>query len=167
MPNRADYDKLYIDIAVRIAKMSKARRKKVGAIIVKDHCIVSYGWNGTASGEDNCCENPKIGIDFSLNPDGVLKDRFKPNDHITKDSVIHAEMNALLKMVGSSGDATGATMYITISPCLICSRFIYQSKAIKEVVYGKMYKDLDGANWLKKKRILVRERSDDKLQFIQ
>ena len=40
------YDKLYMDIAVRVSQMSHALRAQVGAVIVKDDRIISMGWNG-------------------------------------------------------------------------------------------------------------------------
>ncbi len=143
MPSDTEYNKLYIDIAIRIAQMSKARRLKVGAVVVKDNCIISYGWNGSASGEDNNCEDEL--------EDGTL---------VTKDSIIHAEHNAILKMIGSSSNVKDAIMFLTHSPCLTCSRFIFQSQAIREIIYGEKYRNLDGVNWLKKKGILVRQKCD-------
>ena len=148
MPTQTDYDILYIDIAHRIAKMSKARRLKVGAVIVKDNCIISYGWNGTASGEDNNCEDEL--------EDGTL---------VSKDSIIHAEINSLLKIISSGISVKDATMYLTHSPCLPCARFIFQSNVIKEVVYGEDYRNLEAVNWLKKKKILVRKKTNSSTKY--
>jgi dCMP deaminase len=47
----------YMDIAHRTAKLSRARRLQVGAIIVKDDKIISFGFNGTPKGMDNNCED--------------------------------------------------------------------------------------------------------------
>lgn len=48
--------KFYMDIAQRTAELSNARRLKVGCIIVKNDSIISFGYNGTYTGEDNNCE---------------------------------------------------------------------------------------------------------------
>ena len=47
----------YMDVAERFAQLSSAVRLKVGAVIVKDHRIISIGYNGTPSGWDNVCED--------------------------------------------------------------------------------------------------------------
>ena len=57
MANQKKMDEMYVDIAHRVAEMSYAKRKKVGAVIVKDGNIVSFGWNGTPNGFDNNCEH--------------------------------------------------------------------------------------------------------------
>lgn len=149
MPNKEEYSKLYIDLSKRVAEMSKAVRLQVGAMIVKNHSIVSYGYNGTPSGDDNCCE---VRVGGSEPQEGD-----RPEDLVTKDNVIHAEMNALLKMVGSTESVKGATMFITHAPCLRCSEFLVQTGAIKKVVYGQEYKNLDGVEYLKKKGIDVEQ----------
>ena len=56
MPSQFDLDKTYLNIAEVWSSLSKARRKKVGCLIVKDGAIISDGYNGTPSGFDNDCE---------------------------------------------------------------------------------------------------------------
>jgi dCMP deaminase len=120
-------DKLWMDIAERCSTESKAVRAKVGAVIEKDGNPVSVGWNGTPGGRDNTCE--------IVQADGSLK---------TKPEVLHAELNALMKVTRTSGVPTdGATMYVTLSPCIECSKMIIQA-GIKRVVYKEQYRDLEG-----------------------
>lgn len=112
-----------MDIAHIVSQLSRCNRKKVGAIIVKDGNIVSFGYNGTPTGFCNECEE---------------------ND-VTKDEVIHAEMNAILK----AGTKTqGATMYVTMSPCIECAKIIKQS-GLKCVVYDELYRDTQALQKLK------------------
>ena len=111
------------------ASLSKARRKKVGCLIVKDGHIISDGYNGTPSGFDNNCE---ILTEYGL---------------ITKPEVLHAETNAITKLAKSTQSSLNSTMYITVSPCLDCSKLILQS-GIKRVVYGSNYRNLDGISFL-------------------
>ena len=131
-------DKLYFDFASRVAEESSAIRLKVGAVIVKDHNILSYGWNGTAPGEDNTCEY--------VEATGNL---------ITKWEVRHAEWNAIAKLLrhGTLG-ITGATMYITHSPCKECSKLI-EGTGINRVVYGQVYRDADGLAYLDRRGIFT------------
>lgn len=148
MPSQGEYDRLYLDIAWRIAKMSKAKRRKVGAIIVKDDMIVSYGYNGTPSGEDNCCEIKDKKGNYILNEKG---------DTISKDTVVHAEINSLLKAAKLGVDLRGATMYITATPCMNCAVFIYQSGAISQIVYDEEYRITAPIDWLREKGIRTRK----------
>ena len=121
------------------ASLSKAERKKVGCLIVKDGMIISDGYNGTPSGFDNQCED----IDFF-------------NQLITRKEVLHAESNAITKLAKSTQSSKGATMYITASPCQDCAKLIIQA-GISRVVYGEFYKNNLGIDLLKKAGIIVEQ----------
>ena len=108
--------------------LSYCKRRKVGALIVKDRMIISDGYNGTPSGFENICED---------------------DDNYTKWYVLHAEANAIMKVAASTQSTNGATLYITLSPCKECSKLIHQS-GIKRVVYCEEYKDTSGLDFLKK-----------------
>jgi dCMP deaminase len=122
------YDKAYLKMAQTWGELSHCERKKVGALIVKDRMIISDGYNGTPSGFENPCED---------------------EENFTKWYVLHAEANAILKVAASTQSCTGATLYITLSPCRECSKLIHQS-GIKRVVYSKAYKDTSGLEFLEK-----------------
>ena len=53
MPLQNELDETYLQMAEIWSNLSKARRKKVGCLIVKDGAIISDGYNGTPSGFDN------------------------------------------------------------------------------------------------------------------
>ena len=118
----------YLRMARIWAENSYCERRKVGAIVVKDKMIISDGYNGTPEGFENVCEDP---------------------NHITKPYVLHAEANAITKLARSSNNSEGATLYVTASPCIECSKLIIQS-GIKRVVYGEKYRLEDGINLLKR-----------------
>ena len=122
------YDYAYLDMAKRWGQLSYCKRKKVGALIVKDRMIISDGYNGTPTGFENICED---------------------NENYTKWYVLHAEANAILKVAASTQSCQGATLYVTLSPCRECSKLIHQS-GIKRVVYSIQYKDTSGIEFLKK-----------------
>ena len=122
------YDKAYLRIAREWSKLSHCKRKKVGALIVKDRMIISDGYNGTPSGFENCCED---------------------KDGTTKWYVLHAEANAILKVAASTQSCEGATLYITMSPCKDCSKLIHQA-GIKRLVYWIDYKDNSGLQFLER-----------------
>lgn len=122
------YDTTYLEMANIWGQLSYCKRKKVGALIVKDRMIISDGYNGTPSGFENVCED---------------------EDYYTKWYVLHAEANAILKVAASTQSCNGATLYITMSPCRECSKLIHQS-GITRVVYSKTYKDTSGLEFLEK-----------------
>jgi dCMP deaminase len=105
--------------------------------VVKDDRIISIGYNGMPSGWDNNCE-------LEL-PDGSLK---------SKPEVLHAEMNALMKLAKSNESGNQSAMFITHAPCLKCAKGIYQA-GIKEVYYNVEYRSTDGLDFLNKSGITV------------
>ncbi len=136
MASQRELDLVYLKMAREWSYLSKARRKKVGCLIVKDGHIISDGYNGTPPGYNNNCEyKTETGL-------------------ITKPEVLHAETNAITKLAKSTQSSSNSTMYITISPCVDCSKLILQS-GIKRVVYGSNYRNLDGILFLKKFNISI------------
>ena len=118
-------DTVFINTAKQISTLSHCVRSKVGAVIVKDGNIISFGYNGTPSGMDNSCEE---------------------ND-TTFPHVIHAECNAILKAAKTGNSVDSSTLYLTLSPCLDCSKLILQS-GIKKVVYLNVYRNTQGIDFL-------------------
>ena len=130
------FDHSYLEMAAICAQNSYCKRRKVGALLVKDRMIISDGYNGTPSGFENICEE----------------------DGVTKPYVLHAEANAITKVAKSGNSSEGATLYVTASPCLECSKLIIQS-GIKRVVYRDEYRLTDGIDLLRRAGIEV-ERVD-------
>lgn len=128
-------DQRYIRMATIWAENSYCTRRKVGAIIVKDQMIISDGYNGTPSGFENVCET---------------------EDNVTKSYVLHAEANAITKVSKSNNSSAGATLYVTTSPCMECSKLIIQSGIIR-VVFDEKYKNTEGLDILKRAGIKVEE----------
>lgn len=125
----------YMDTAERFAQLSSAVRLKVGSVIVKDHRIISIGYNGTPVGWDNTCENI---VGYSQG-EPVLK---------TKPEVIHAESNAISKLAKCTESGDGADIFITHAPCIDCAKLIHQS-GIKRVWFKNQYRDNYGVDFLK------------------
>ena len=127
------FDSRYMRMARIWAENSYCKRRKVGALIVKERMIISDGYNGTPSGFENVCED---------------------DDNATKPYVLHAEANAITKVARSSNSSQGATLNVTASPCIECAKLIIQA-GIKRVVYGEQYRILDGIELLKRAGIEV------------
>ncbi len=126
-------DPLYMRMARVWAENSYCKRRQVGALLVKNQMIISDGYNGTPSGFENNCE-----------------DEYNQS----KPYVLHAEANAITKVARSNNSSEGATLYVTASPCIECSKLIIQS-GIKRVVYGELYRLTDGIDLLRRAGIEV------------
>ena len=137
------------------AQLSKAKRKKVGCLIVRNGAIISDGYNGTPRGFDNDCETmaPYKGQIMIDDEGDFVEGTYKL---ITKPEVLHAESNAITKLAKSTQSSNGATMYITISPCVDCAKLMIQS-GIRRVVYGEIYRDDKGIKLLEKANIQVEQ----------
>jgi dCMP deaminase len=133
--------RLYMDWAKRVSELSHARRLQVGAVIVKDDSVISYGYNGMPSGWDNNCE-----IEIQQ-PVGRV-------NLVTKPEVLHAESNAISKLAKSTNSGVGSTMFLTHSPCMECAKLIYQS-GIDTVYYDTSYRSNDGIEFLQKSGVNV------------
>ena len=141
------YIDLYMDWALRSAQLSHARRLQVGAVIVKDDSVISYGYNGMPAGWDNNCEDEIIDDKWMV----TLK---------TKPEVLHAESNAVAKLARSANSGSGADIFITHAPCLDCAKLIYQS-GISNVYYRNSYRDDSGVEFLKKSGIEVKQINEE------
>ena len=180
------YDKFFSETAKLSAKMSFCERRKVGAILTKDTRIISNGWNGTVSGEDNCCEEDfgevsdiehrflniikendfeneakeycsEYGLIFESikKEDKKYKLKYRRPKIRTKNSVVHAEANAIAYAAKEGISTKGCSLYVTLSPCINCANLIIQA-GIKEVIYTESYRDTSGIDHLKKNNIAVK-----------
>ena len=146
------YVDLYMDWADRTAQLSHAVRLQVGAVIVKDDSVISYGYNGMPAGWDNNCETPVAKV-VGVAPDGhdLVELELK-----TKPEVLHAESNAIAKLAKSSQSGSNASVFITHAPCLDCAKLIYQA-GISSVYYRNSYRDVAGIEFLEKSGIAVKK----------
>ncbi len=125
-------DLRYLRMAEIWAENSYCQRRQVGCLVVKDKRIISDGYNGTPAGFENVCEE----------------------NGVTKPYVLHAEANAITKLARSHNNSDGATLYVTSSPCIECSKLIIQS-GIRRVVYGELYRLHDGIDLLERAGVEV------------
>lgn len=120
------FDKSYLDMAEVWSKNSYCKRRQVGALMVKDRMIISDGYNGTPAGFENRCED---------------------EEGNTIPYVLHAEANAITKVAKSGNSSSGATMYVTTSPCLECAKLIIQAGIVR-LVFRNSYRITDGVDLL-------------------
>jgi dCMP deaminase len=120
--NRPAFDDIYMELAVNLAKRSHCTKKHVGAVLTKDSRIISIGYNGPPSGTHNCDEEwPETGC---------------PRDS-------KGGCSLALYAVKNKTSVEGATLYVTLSPCLACARIIYSMK-ITKVIYLNSYAEHKG-----------------------
>lgn len=171
------YHKPMMETAYIWAKESYCKRKQVGAVLAKNGRILSVGYNGTTTGSDNKCEQivfDKIKVCPSCEKRDIRdKDELKYCTScntkkfecelkvielprlVTKSSVIHAEANAIA-FAGLNGIKTkGCTMYVTLSPCIECSKILIQH-GIKKVYYAESYKGDEGVKFLRENGVKVK-----------
>jgi len=131
----------FMDTAERFAQLSSAVRLQVGAVVVKDNRIISIGYNGMPSGWTNQCEEIVQLSDDTLE----LK---------TKDEVIHAEANAILKLARDGESGNGSSLFCTHAPCIHCAKLIHGA-GISKVYYRDTYRDSIGLEFLEKCNIEI------------
>ena len=156
--------------ATRTAQLSHARRLQVGAVIVKDDSVISYGYNGMPAGWGNNCENFEYMDDTAggwLSPEEIeegwpfVEDDLDPDLGYarryrlkTKPEVLHAESNAISKLARSNNSGLNADLFVTHMPCLDCAKLIYQS-GIRRVYFGANYRDDAGIKFLESSGVVV------------
>ncbi len=128
--DKLEFDDIFMELAVNLAKRSHCIKQHVGAVLTKDTRIISIGYNGPPSGTSNCdIEWPEEGC---------------PRDSKGSCSLaLHAEQNAILYAVKNKTDVEGSTLYITLSPCIACARIIYTMK-IEKIIYLNSYAKYKG-----------------------
>lgn len=128
--SRPDFDDIFMELALNLAKRSHCIKAQVGAVLTKDTRIISIGYNGPPSGTHNCDEEfPETGC---------------PRDSKGSCSLaLHAEQNAILYAAKNGADLAGATLYVTLSPCIACARIIFSMK-IRKVIFMHSYATYKG-----------------------
>ena len=139
MPTQQQLDEVYLGTALLHSKLSKARRKAVGAVLVTKAGVTLTGYNGSAVGTDN-----------------NLEDEDSEGNLVTRISTLHSELNCILKAAKEGVSVEGATMYITLSPCLHCSAMMIQA-GIKECCFIEAYRDTSGLDLLKQAGVITRQ----------
>lgn len=142
----------FMDTAERFAELSSAVRLKVGAVVVKDNRIISIGYNGMPAGWTNECEHV---VDVAKTDPRYDYNHFT-KELKTKDEVIHAEANAIIKLARDGESGKGASLFCTHAPCINCAKLIHGA-GINTFYYRSQYRDNDGLEFLKKCNIQVEQ----------
>lgn len=125
---RPDWDFYFLGICEAVAERADCTRRKVGAVIVKDHRIVSTGYNGAPAGHNGCLAGacPRGKLSFAELPQG------SPYDGNC--IAVHAEANAII--YGDYDRMRNADLYCTDFPCDGCMKLIWGAGIIRLVTPG-------------------------------
>jgi dCMP deaminase len=123
--NRPDWDDYYLNIAKAVSLRGDCARRQHGAIVVKNHKIVSTGYNGTPAGDERSC-----GATGQC-PRNLDSGAIHGKGDYDLCWATHAESNALLR--ADWEELQGATIYITGAACPGCSKLI-ASAGIQRIV---------------------------------
>lgn len=127
------WDKRFMEVTVFIGSWSSCyqQNRHVGAIIVKDKRIITTGYNGAPTGIESCEERREC-LRRQLNiPSGTQQETCY---------AVHAEQNAIIQAARYGINVSGATLYCTHQPCVICAKMIINA-GIARVVYKEGYPD--------------------------
>lgn len=131
---RIEKDSYYLQVAQVVSARSTCLRRQYGAVIVKDDEVIATGYNGSARGQDNCCDK---GICYRI------ENNIPHGEQYEKCVSVHAEQNAIIS--ASRKEMIGATLYLygyengnpidNPTPCSICERMITNAGITKVVSY--------------------------------
>jgi dCMP deaminase len=120
---RPSWDQYFLEIATVVATRSTCRRKRVGAVLVRDRVIVSTGYGGSVRGQPHCLE---AGCDIDPATKGCRR-------------TVHAEMNAIAQAALNGVSTRDTTAYVTLSPCEWCFRTMANAGIVR-IVYAEQYR---------------------------
>ncbi|MNZ81151.1 tRNA-specific adenosine deaminase [compost metagenome] len=128
------YDSTYMDQAIMWSKESNCPRMQVGCVVLLRSGLTANGFNGHASGGPNEWEDTG-----ESNPE-----------------VVHAELNALGKLLDEGVSCRDAQLFVTLSPCLECAKLIVRA-GVKRVVYKQHYRCTKGIDYLERYNVVVEQ----------
>lgn len=150
---RLDWDAYFMEIANLTANRSTCCSRHVGAVIVKDQRIIATGYNGAPIGIMHCeerygeCLRQKLNIKSGKNHELCY--------------AVHAEQSALIQCATNGVSCEGGTIYVTVSPCIICLKLLINA-GIKKIVTLKKYPDALSDELLKESNITLVVLEDEK-----
>jgi dCMP deaminase len=127
---RPDWDEYFMNIADMVRTRSTCLRRQVGAVIVRDKRILTTGYNGTPSGLKHCQEAGCLRDQMNI-PSGERHELCRG---------IHSEQNAIIQAAAFGVSIQNATIYVTLSPCILCTKMLINA-GITRIVTREAYND--------------------------
>lgn len=123
---RPSWDEYFQKITFEVAQRSTCLRRQVGAILVVDKHILTTGYNGVPHGIKHCGEVGCLRVKNNV-PSGERHELCRG---------LHAEMNALIQAAKYGIKITGATIYSTNYPCVLCAKLLINAEVKRIVTWG-------------------------------
>lgn len=127
------WDARFMEMAWVISKWASCFQpnRRIGCVIVKNKRIVTTGYNGAPAGIRTCvergeCLRKKIGVESGTRAELCY--------------AVHAEQNAIIQAAKVGVSTEGATIYITLQPCVICAKMLVNA-GITRIVHRGEYPD--------------------------
>jgi len=130
MDHRPGWDQYFMEIAHQVARRATCTRRRVGAVLVKDKRILATGYNGVPQGIDHCLERGCLREQLGI-PSGQQHELCRG---------LHAEQNAIIQAAKYGISISGAVVYCTTQPCIICAKMLINS-GITEIIFEESYPD--------------------------
>jgi len=129
--NRPEIDEYFLKVASVVSERSTCRRHHIGAVAVRDKHILATGYNGAPSGLKDCLEL------------GCLRDELNIESGTRHEicRAIHAEQNVIIQAALHGISLSGATIYATHSPCILCAKMLVNAKIKRLVTFGSYADD--------------------------
>lgn len=143
---RLTADEYFVEIAETVSKRSTCLRNKVGAVIVRDNRILTTGYNGAPRSLAHCLDIGCIRNQQNI-PSGTMHEKCR---------AVHAEQNAIIQAAVHGVQTSGATLYCTHQPCILCTKMIINA-GIKHVVFVKAYPDPDSMAFFEEAGVWVEQ----------
>jgi dCMP deaminase len=119
---RPGWDEYFMEVARTVATRATSPRASVGAVLVREHRILTTGYNGAPRHVAHCTE---VGCELR-------------GEHCVR--ATHAEANAVVQAALHGVGVAGATAYCTHQPCVHCAKLLI-SAGIERIVYAEPYAD--------------------------
>ncbi len=122
VPARPGWDEYFMEVARTVATRATCPRASVGAVLVREHRILTTGYNGAPRNVAHCTE---AGCQME-------------GGHCVRST--HAEANAVVQGALHGVGLDGATAYCTHQPCVNCAKLLISAGIVK-IVYLEPYAD--------------------------
>jgi len=153
---RPSWDTYFIEMARLTASRATCPRRRVGAVLVRDHRVLATGYNGSVRGAPHCDDV------------GCLIAKQDGRDSCIR--TVHAELNAILHCALNGVSSAGSTLYCTDFPCMWCAKALVQA-GIERIIYLSEYPDVHSSSMLREAGIslfkAVRDDEDDGYRLVQ
>ena len=124
--SRPSFEKIYIDLAFKLAERSTCARLKVGTVITSTDFrkVLAVGYNGNATGLHNGC------------------DREEPGNC----GCLHSEENAVINC--DAPRTVEKVVFVTHLPCVQCAKRLINLGNVRKIFYANDYRVRDAIQLL-------------------